>query len=101
MRLTTKEKDAIRTSAIQVFGSNTAVVLFGSRAIDTSRGGDIDLLIIPPEGSIHSEIFNKKIKFIVKVLDHIGDQKMDVIVKYPDDTRGIIQTALNEGVRIC
>jgi predicted nucleotidyltransferase len=101
MRLTAKEKDAIRTSAIQVFGSHTEVVLFGSRTIDTSRGGDIDLLIIPPQGSIRSEIFNKKIQFIVKVLDYIGDQKIDVIVKYPGDTRGIVQTALNEGVRIC
>jgi predicted nucleotidyltransferase len=101
MRLTTKEKDAISNTAIQVFGISTKVVLFGSRAIDTSRGGDIDLLIIPPVDSVRSEFFDKKIQFIMKVLSSIGDQKIDVIVKYPDDTRGIIQTALNEGVQLC
>ena len=101
MRITVKEKDAINDSAKQIFGFDTKVILFGSRVNDASRGGDIDLLIIPPFDSVRSEFFNKKIKFIVKVLDSIGDQKMDVIIKYPDDTRGIIQTALNEGIRIC
>ena len=62
---------------------------------------DIDLLIIPPVDTIQTGLFNKKIQFIVKVLDTLGDQKIDVIVKYPDDTRGIIQTALNEGIRLC
>jgi len=101
MRITVTEKKAISSSAKQIFGSKTKVVLFGSRANDSSRGGDIDLLIIPPEDSVRSDFFNKKFQFIVKVLDRIGDQKMDVIIKYPDDTRGIIQTALIEGVRIC
>lgn len=101
MRITVTEKKAISSSAKQIFGSKTKVVLFGSRANDASRGGDIDLLIIPPDDSIRSDFFNKKFQFIVKVLDRIGDQKMDVIIKYPDDTRGIIQTALIEGVRIC
>lgn len=101
MRITVTEKKAISSSAKQIFGSETKVVLFGSRANDASRGGDIDLLIIPPEDSVRSDFFNKKFQFIVKVLDRIGDQKMDVLIKYPDDTRGIIQTALIEGVRIC
>lgn len=101
MRITIKEKDVISSSAKQIFGSDTKVLLFGSRANDQSRGGDIDLLIIPPVDTIRSEIFSKKIQFLTRVLDRIGEQKMDVIVKYPDDTRGIIQTALNEGIRLC
>lgn len=101
MRITIKEKDSISANAKQIFGFETKVVLFGSRVNDTSRGGDIDLLIIPPVYSARSEFFNKKIQFIVKVLNDIGDQKLDVIIKYPDDTRGIIQTALKEGVQLC
>lgn len=101
MRITVIEKKAISSSAKQIFGSDTKVVLFGSRVNDAKRGGDIDLLIIPPLDSVRSEFFKKKFQFIVKVLDRIGDQKIDVIIKYPDDTRGIIQTALNEGIRIC
>ena len=61
MRLTVTEKKVISSSAKQIFGSETKVVLFGSRANDSSRGGDIDLLIIPPEDSIRSEFFNKKL----------------------------------------
>jgi predicted nucleotidyltransferase len=101
MRITTREKDIISSSAKQIFGYNTKVVFFGSRANDASKGGDIDILIIPPNDSIRSEIFSQKIQFLMKVLDRIGDQKMDVIVKYPDDTRSIIQTALEEGIQLC
>jgi len=101
MRISVTEREVISSSAKQIFGSDTKVVLFGSRANDASRGGDIDLLIIPPDDSVRTEFFNKKFQFIFKVLDKIGDQKIDVIIKYPDDKRGIIQTALNEGVRIC
>jgi uncharacterized protein len=101
MRLTSNEKEIITNYAIQIFGSGTQVILFGSRVSDTSRGGDIDLLIIPSDDSILSDYFSNKIQFKVKVLDRIGDQKMDVIVKYPEDSRGIIQTAINEGVRLC
>lgn len=101
MRLTEKEKEYILQFATQIFGYNTKVYLFGSRAIETARGGDIDLLIIPPVNLESSEFFTKKIQFLVRVLDKIGEQKMDVIVKYPDDTRGIIQTAIQEGIQLC
>ena len=101
MRITTKEKDIISFNAKQIFGMNTKVLLFGSRVYDSAKGGDIDLLIIPPGNAPRSEFFTKKFQFIVKVLDSIGDQKIDVIIQYPDDNRGIIQTAHNEGIRLC
>jgi len=101
MRITNREKNIILRFAVQIFGLNTKVFLFGSRSIDSAKGGDIDLLIIPPEGLDKSEFFNRRIKFVIKVLDKIGEQKMDVIVRYPDDNRGIIQTALNEGIQLC
>ena len=101
MRITPKDKDIISYNAKQIFGIETSVVLFGSRVNDSSRGGDIDLLIIPPFNALRSEFFTKKFQFIVKVLDSIGDQKIDVIIQYPDDNRGIIQTAHNEGIRLC
>ena len=45
MRLSQIEARAIRTIAETEFGPNTRVVLFGSRADDFARGGDIDLLV--------------------------------------------------------
>ena len=100
MRITLKEKDVIKSTAMQLFGSKTKVVLFGSRAVDTAKGGDIDLLIVPPDNLNRSEFFDKKIKFLTTVQDQIGEIKMDVIVKYPDDKRMIIETAIKEGIEL-
>ncbi|MDH5719770.1 MAG: nucleotidyltransferase domain-containing protein [Spirochaetia bacterium] len=35
----------MKSKAEEVFGSNAKVYLFGSRAEDTKKGGDIDLFI--------------------------------------------------------
>ena len=101
MRLSAKEADVIRTCALQVFGISTKVLLFGSRVIDTRRGGDIDLLIIPPLETVRTELYSKKMQFIVKVLNSLGDQKIDVVIQYPDDNRSIVQTAIKEGIPLC
>lgn len=101
MRLSLKERTEISLWAVKIFGSGTKVYLFGSRAIDAKRVGDIDLLIIPPDDSDRTGLFEKKIRFLSRVLDRIGEQKMDVIVKYPDDNRGIVKTAISEGIQIC
>lgn len=45
MRLTPKEAEIIRSAARQVLGAGARVYLFGSRADDAERGGDIDLYV--------------------------------------------------------
>ena len=42
MRLAAEQITAIRQSALEVFGEDTQVWLFGSWADDSKRGGDID-----------------------------------------------------------
>lgn len=50
MRLQPHEIEAIRTAVRHVFGPRATVRLFGSRARDDLRGGDIDLFVeVDPE----------------------------------------------------
>ncbi|MHB1545668.1 MAG: nucleotidyltransferase family protein [bacterium] len=63
MRLSAEEAKIIKNLAVKYFGANSNIYLFGSRADDKKRGGDIDLYIeidkLPPD------IFDSKINFIV------------------------------------
>ncbi len=45
MRLTQRQRRMIAGTATEIFGANTPVALFGSRTDDSTKGGDIDLLI--------------------------------------------------------
>jgi predicted nucleotidyltransferase len=100
MRITEKEKLSIIHEAQNQFGIGTKVILFGSRVNDLARGGDIDLLVISSEVD-EAELYRKKIKFLVSIKNKIEDQKIDVIIKQTNDTRGIIETALKEGIALC
>lgn len=42
MRLKKEHIESIKNIAVNIFGSNVDVYLFGSRVNDSKRGGDID-----------------------------------------------------------
>ena len=99
MRLSQYQQAAIRTAAAAVFGAGAGVWLFGSRADDGKKGGDIDLLIRPEaRGSEH--LFDKKIRFLVQLERQLGERKIDVVIEAPDDTRPIVAIAHATGVQI-
>lgn len=50
MRLTPRQRNSILSAASDCFGADAQVILFGSRADDNARGGDIDLLVELPSG---------------------------------------------------
>ena len=77
MRLTPYERKAITETVHAVFGEDAAVRLFGSRAQDSRRGGDIDLYIEvdPDRYSYESEL-----NLHAELLKRIGDQKIDILV---------------------
>lgn len=93
VRLTQFEIDAIKQSAIDVFGPSVQVILFGSRIERLKKGGDIDLYI--QTESDHS--FLQKIKFLLAVEQKIGEQKIDVIFA-EDQARPIEQQAISQGI---
>jgi hypothetical protein len=83
MRLSSTEAQLIRDTAESHFGPGTVVCLFGSRADDTRRGGDIDLHITagdPDRVSLENEI-----RFRVALEAAIGEQRVDVLLRRGSD----------------
>ncbi len=101
MRLSEYEKDVIIASAKDKFGEDTKVTLFGSRADNNRRGGDIDLLIRPGIQSTPEYLLKKKIEMQIEIERKLGEQKIDIILQQPGDKRSIINTATETGIDIC
>lgn len=72
------------------------IYLFGSRVDDSKKGGDIDLYLVLEE---HSNLFEKKIKFLSRVKRELGDQKIDIVFN-TDSSRLIEKEAKQWGVKL-
>jgi len=97
VRLSEEEIRAISETAKEVFGESVRVWLFGSRTNPNERGGDIDLYI---ETQDEEDILKRKLKFLVKLEEKIGEQKIDVIIRPFDSEDEISLTAKRTGVRL-
>ncbi|MDD1625265.1 MAG: nucleotidyltransferase domain-containing protein [Methylococcaceae bacterium] len=96
MRLQDFEINSIKSTANQIFGKGSKVVLFGSRVYGNVKGGDIDLYIQPSD---KNNLWEKKINFLVQLKSAIGDQKIDVIISR-DKSRLIEQEAIKNGIEL-
>ena len=96
MRLTQYEVESIKKAFKETF-EDGKVYLFGSRVDDTKRGGDIDLYLVPIKK--FDDERKRKIKFLVKLDEYIGEQKIDVVLA-KDKNRLIEQVALRDGVEL-
>lgn len=92
MRLTQSEITSIKKSFNEAFESGQ-IYLFGSRINDSEKGGDIDLYIDTED----SDKVKRKIDFLVKVKNSLGEQKIDVVLSY-DKTKPIEQEAIKNGI---
>ena len=75
MRLTKTETDVILKQILRV-DPEAKIYLFGSRVNDSSRGGDIDILVISDKIG-----FAEKIKIRTSIFNEIEEQKLDFVVK--------------------
>ncbi|SFD82088.1 nucleotidyltransferase domain-containing protein [Thermophagus xiamenensis] len=99
MRLSEKERKSIKQAAKEVWGNSATIYLFGSRADDTKKGGDIDLYIRLSEMKSAHELVRQKAAFLAKLEMLLGEQKIDAIIHTPqNEDLPIIQTAQKEGV---
>lgn len=83
MRLSAREAARIRSAAEASFGAGTIVRLFGSRADDARRGGDIDLHIVaadPERVSLRHEL-----AFRAALEEEIGERRVDILLRRPAD----------------
>lgn len=82
MRLTPHERDIIRQSARECFDAQALVHVFGSRTDDARQGGDIDLLI-DTRLTDPDQIAKAHVRFVAKLYERLGEQKIDVLIDYP------------------
>ena len=95
MRLSKRYVEVIKKYFFEFFG-NGEIYLFGSRVDDTKKGGDIDLYLILKE---HSNLFEKKIKFLSRIKKELGEQKVDIVFNI-DSSRLIEKEAVKWGIKL-
>lgn len=98
MRLEEREIKAIKAAAAHAFGANVTVRLFGSRADDDRKGGDIDLHI---EVDPSRDTLQAKWRFEENLFARIERQRVDVVVrKRGFEAKGIDLIAYRDGVML-
>lgn len=95
MRLSEKYINVIKYNFHKFF-IDGEIFLFGSRVIDSQKGGDIDLYL---RVSDHNNLFEKKIKFLSRIKRELGEQKIDIIFN-KDQNRLIEQEAIKWGIKL-
>lgn len=93
MRLSSHEQQAIK-EIIAELDPKAKVYLFGSRTDDSSRGGDIDLLIL---SKIISDRDRRDIR--LKLFDRIGEQKIDLVIA-KDTSKPFVKIAYLQGIQL-
>lgn len=95
MRLSNRELNIIRSEILDV-DPNAKIFLFGSRADDSRRGGDIDLFV---ETSFHLDLRRRLL--LEYRISSACDTHVDLLFKAPDDEESPIhRIAKSTGVRI-
>lgn len=88
MRLTPEEAGIIRRQVDQVFGADARVWLFGSRADDARRGGDIDLYVeYAPRAE---DEFHRLLDLNDRLQMQLGEQRIDIVAWAPGKHRQAI-----------
>lgn len=99
MRVTPEQQEAIRAAVVRAFGPDSEVWVFGSRADDSARGGDLDLYI-EAEGD-PSEILDRELTLYAELQRDLGEQRIDIVTRRRNGPeRPIHQEAKRRGVRL-
>ena len=90
MRLSERLRTPIKAALRDTFGA-APVYLFGSRADDGKRGGDIDLAVATSMAA--AEFRSKKIKFIANMIRNGWELKID-LVQFSDETDALLKSEI-------
>jgi len=99
MRLSEFEASTIKKVAREIWGNQVIIYLFGSRADDRKKGGDIDLYIQLPAEEDPKTLMLQKARFLGKLDLLLGEQKIDVLIKTKNNQNySIVNTAELTGI---
>lgn len=93
MRLTQEQVQQIKI-VVNQFDPNARIILFGSRADDDKKGGDIDLLIFS-ERLTRSD----QSKIRIGLENRLGLQRFDIIIE-KDARKPFVRHVFNEGIAL-
>jgi len=100
MRLTPEQIDLICQTIREIAGPKALVRLFGSRLDDSTKGGDIDLLVELPHPVENAALLASRLE--ARLMLRLGGRKVDVLLIAPNLNRQPIhEIALKEGKRLC
>lgn len=101
MRLTDPQMELIRAGALARFGGAARIWLFGSRADDGARGGDIDLYI-EPEIQEPDRLVDAKLEFLADLHRALGERRIDLVIRRESRAEDlpIYRVARETGVRL-
>ncbi len=95
MRLSAKELKVIREE-VRGLDPSAEIYLYGSRVNDAARGGDIDLMIVSDK-----LVFRDILRLRARILDRIGLQQLDLVVRRPQELIEPLATVAREtGVQL-
>ncbi|MBI1954445.1 MAG: nucleotidyltransferase domain-containing protein [Proteobacteria bacterium] len=83
----------------ETFGENDHLWLFGSRTNLEKKGGDIDLYIETYFKNIE-DILTARARFYAKLMMILGEQKIDIVIKYDQTDLPIYRYAKQQGVQL-
>ncbi len=97
MRLTDSQRKVLKQTVADIVGTDSRAWLFGSRADDAKRGGDIDLLIET------QQILTRKAWLLCRpegaLAMRLGDRKIDTLIKDPTTPNApVFEAAKRHGV---
>lgn len=97
MCITSVQAATIRSLTAEVFGPAAQVRLFGSRATDSSKGGDIDLMVSCPAPIERPALLAARLAARLQL--SLGDQHIDIVLEAPNlSTTAIHRIAREEGI---
>jgi predicted nucleotidyltransferase len=93
MRIADSERQTL-IQAVRQVDQDAHIWLFGSRADDTKKGGDIDIAIL--SGKIK---LPERMRIRRNIVESIGEQKIDIVVS-ADGQDPFFRLAIETGVRL-
>ncbi len=82
MRISQKHHLQIKYLALEIFGEDSTVLLFGSRVDDSKKGGDVDLLVETRHAIKNPALLSAR--FSARVSRLMNGRKVDVILAAPN-----------------